>query len=303
MSRSRHRGARPSRVRTVPGPRLPARTVRPTPSESRTSTTPASTSPRRHTWSTAAATYMARTAAAEEIRICAETTLRDLGHGLAAPPEPASHGRLSGCGVSVDCQAGGVWPAYVGSPSELFEDADDAGGRVELEAVDAVAGTGGITVVHVVPTLAEGDQGQRPEVGGAVVAAGGERTGAQHVAQRVHAPGDVLEQAHAYEPGPDQRGERGVPGAADGQSGEERQREGGDAHQGEGAREPGHRGLGQQVGGVVVPRGRIVSEDPAEVGEQQSAQLAYRSGAVAVGGVGVSGPVAEGVMAAVGRDP
>jgi hypothetical protein len=65
---------------------------------------------------------------------------------------------------------------------------------------------------------AKREQNERPQVGGAVPAAGGERTGADHVAQRVDAPGDMLQQGDADQrscPGrliPYRYGECGSPG-------------------------------------------------------------------------------------------
>ena len=55
--------------------------------------------------------------------------------------------------------------------------------------------------------LAEGEQREGPQVGGAVVAPGSEGAGADHVAQRVDAPGDVLQQGDADQSGPQQGGQ------------------------------------------------------------------------------------------------
>jgi hypothetical protein len=46
----------------------------------------------------------------------------------------------------------------------------------------------------------KGQQGERPQVGGAVVETGGEGAGAEHVTQRVDAPGDVLEEGDTARP-------------------------------------------------------------------------------------------------------
>src|SRR5580692_9794872 len=103
-------------------------------------------------------------------------------------------------------QAGRGRPVHAGRPAEALEDADDAGGDIDLPGIGAMPGAGGIGMVHVVPALAEGEQGERPQVGGAVVPAGSEGPGADHVAQRVDAPGDVLEQGDADQSGTPQRG-------------------------------------------------------------------------------------------------
>jgi len=56
-------------------------------------------------------------------------------------------------------------------------------------------------------------ESEGPQVGRAVVAAGGEGAGADHVAQRVDAPRDVLQQGDADQPGPQQGGQRAMPAA------------------------------------------------------------------------------------------
>jgi len=109
-------------------------------------------------------------------------------------------------------EAGGGGPAHLGGPAEAFEDADQAGGDVDLAGVCAVPGAGRIGMVHVVPALPEREQGQTPQVSGTVVAAGGERAAAEHAAQRVDAPGDMLQHGDAHQPRPQQRGQGGAPG-------------------------------------------------------------------------------------------
>ena len=59
-----------------------------------------------------------------------------------------------------------------------------------------------------------------------VVAPGGEGAAAEHVAQRVDAPGDVLQHRDAHQPRPQQGGQGGAPGAANQPPGAERQGEG-----------------------------------------------------------------------------
>src|SRR5690242_4077238 len=76
--------------------------------------------------------------------------------------------RSPGCGLEFAGEAFGSGPADVGGPAEFLEGPDDAGGDVDLSALDAVAGAGGVGVVGVVPGLAHGGDGQRPEVGGLV---------------------------------------------------------------------------------------------------------------------------------------
>lgn len=96
-----------------------------------------------------------------------------------------------------------------GGPAEALEEADDNGGDVDLAGAGAMPGAGRVGVVAVVPAFPERDQGQRPPVGGAVIAAGGIRAGADKVAQRIDRPGDVLPQGDQGQPGSQQSGERG----------------------------------------------------------------------------------------------
>src|SRR5690242_7514659 len=98
-------------------------------------------------------------------------------------------------------QAGGDRPVHAGRPAEALEDANDGGGDIDLPGIGAMPGTGRIGMVHVVPALTEGEQRERPQVGGAVVAPGSERAGADDVAQRIDAPGDVLQQGDADQSG------------------------------------------------------------------------------------------------------
>src|SRR5579863_8310992 len=85
---------------------------------------------------------------------------------------PAGWGR-SGPGEAAGGEAGGVGPVHGGGPAEALEDADDGGGDVDLAGPGAVPGARRVRVVAVVPAFAEREQRERPQVGGAVIAAGG----------------------------------------------------------------------------------------------------------------------------------
>lgn len=85
------------------------------------------------------------------------------------------------------------------------------------------AGAGGVGVVEVVPALAEGEQGEGPQVGAPVVAPGAERALTDQVTERVHAPGDVVEQRDAHKSRPQQGGYAVHPRTADGPAHRERQ--------------------------------------------------------------------------------
>ena len=90
-----------------------------------------------------------------------------------------------------------------------------------------VLGTARERVVVVVPGLAE--TGQREPEDVRRIVAGLEAACAEEVADRVDAPGDVVDEEDAHEPGPQQRLEAGVQRAAPGEAGEERDRERRDA--------------------------------------------------------------------------
>jgi hypothetical protein len=100
------------------------------------------------------------------------------------------------------------------SPSRGARQPDQPGGGVRLAAVDAVLRAGRIRMAHVAPALAEGKDRERPQAGGPVTAAGGERPTAEQMAQRAHAPRDVLQQQDTHQPGPRQREHRGPQAAA-----------------------------------------------------------------------------------------
>ena len=164
-------------------------------------------------------------------------------------------------------------------------------------------GAAGIGMVHVVPALAEGEQSQRPQVGGAVVAASSEGAGADHMAQRVDAPGDVLQQGDADQSGPQQGGQRGVPATADGPAQGERQPERQDAPGRERRRDLPQGRVGRQVGGIALDWSGVVAQQPAHVRVGQTAKLPGQAGSVPVRRMRVARPVGERMMTPVDRDP
>ena len=164
-------------------------------------------------------------------------------------------------------------------------------------------GAGWIGMVHVVPAFAEGEQGERPQVGGAVVAASSEGAGADHVAQRVDAPGDVLQQGDADQSGPQQGGQCGVPAAADRPAQGERHPERHDAQGGERCRDRPHGRVGHQVRGIARGRGRVIAQQPANMRMGETAELPGQAGSVPVRRMRVTRPVGKGVMTAVDGDP
>src|SRR4051794_34696243 len=92
----------------------------------------------------------------------------------------------------------------VGRPAEALEQADQPVGRVELTRREAVLRRRRERMVRVVPALAERDERDGPVVAALVL--GLERALAVHVADRVDAPRRVVQQEHAHQAGPDERG-------------------------------------------------------------------------------------------------
>src|SRR5699024_6407559 len=121
-----------------------------------------------------------------------------------------------------------VGPAYLGGPTELFEDPDDPCGDVDLALEYTVAGAGGVGVVQVVPGLPEGGDRQPPHVAGTVAHL--EVLLAHSVADRVDRPCHVVQQCHAHQTGPEERGE-GTPPRHGHQATDERGRTEGDEHE------------------------------------------------------------------------
>src|SRR5690606_2966770 len=126
---------------------------------------------------------------------------------------------------------------------------DDGGADVDLPLEHAVPGAGRVGVVEVVPGLAEGRDGQPPDVPRLV--ADLELLLAEDVADRVDRPGDVVEQADAYERAPEERGQRALPGPGDQAADDGGQRDGGEGQRAEPAVQLHHVGVAAQVGGVL----------------------------------------------------
>ena len=121
-------------------------------------------------------------------------------------------------------------PDHVPGEPELLEDRDHERRGVEqpLPPTEAVACRPGEGVVVVMPRLAERGQREPGDVRRMVV--GLETAGAEEVAQRVDAPGDVVHEEDPHEPAPEQAasgaGERAREGpAGEGGDGEAEQHE------------------------------------------------------------------------------
>src|SRR5271154_1809858 len=104
-------------------------------------------------------------------------------------PAPAA-ALIAALTAAAGVPAGRSRPGHAGRPAEPLEDANDGGGDVHLPGIGAVPGAGRVGMVHVVPAFAEGEQGEGPQVGGTIPAAGSERTGADHAAQRGDGPAE-----------------------------------------------------------------------------------------------------------------
>src|SRR5829696_7931620 len=187
--------------------------------------------------------------------------------------------------------------------AELLQRPDDRVGGVGLEAAQAVAGGGRERVVAVVPALAERDHRDEPVVAALVLDR--ERPAAVHVADRVDAPGRVVEQEHAHEAGPDEGGEAGEQRAARERKAEhERDRQAEQRPQREVLVDPADRRVLAQVGREALGGGALALEQPAHVGVPEAGQhTAHALGVVRVRGVRVALLVGEGVVAAMVGDP
>ena len=192
-------------------------------------------------------------------------------------------------------------PADVGGPAEPLEQPDGARRDVQLAAVHAVPGAGRIGVVAVVPGLAHAQDRQRPEVGGPV--AGGVGPLADHVADRVDRPGDVVQQADPDQRGPEEGGQRAGPGPAE-QAAEHRRAEHREGHpERELPIDPDQVRIGQQVRRVLVLVGLLGVEQPAHVREPEALGQAGQRLTEPPGRVRVTVPVGEGVVPAVVGHP
>src|SRR5690242_20014424 len=103
----------------------------------------------------------------------------------------------------------GPRPADGGRPAQPLEEPDQPGAGVDLATQDAVPGAGRVRVVQVVPGLAHRQQRQPPDVAAAVAAL--ERPLPEGVADRVDRPGDVVQQPHPHQRGPEERGDGPLP--------------------------------------------------------------------------------------------
>ena len=171
--------------------------------------------------------------------------------------------------------------------------ADEPGAGIDLPAAQSMAGGSGEGVVVVVPRLAEGERCEPGEVAGVV--AGGERSPAEEVAQRVDAEGHVVEQEDAHGSAPQEAGE-----PADERAGqrEAESRTGGQAHhhpERERTADEAQVAIGEQVLGVAAGVWLVLAADhPAHVRVAESAQRAAPSGRIVrVWAVRVAGLVGE----------
>ncbi len=158
--------------------------------------------------------------------------------------------------------------------------------------------------MHVMPAFTQRQRRERPKVSSPVMPAGDEWPVTDQVAQRVHAPGHMLKQEDADQPGPEQRQQGGMtaeaaqdPADASGQ-GQRRYAQGG-----KGSRHRPHRPIGQQVGGIALLRRWITGEQPANMGVQRAPHLAARPGAEPVRRMRVARPIGERVVPPVRSHP
>src|ERR1700759_3198924 len=194
-----------------------------------------------------------------------------------------------------------VRPAHVVGPAQLLQRPDDARTGVELALQRAVPRAGRVGVVQVVPGLTE----RRDRHPGHVLrlVACLEFRRAERVADRVDRPGDVVQQRDPDQAGPEEGGQRALPGhppqAADKRREQQRDRDE--------PREPGIYRLdppvGEQVGGELLLRGLVRVEEPADMRVEQALGQRLRVIAVPPRGVRVALLVAVLVVPAVVRHP
>ena len=99
-----------------------------------------------------------------------------------------------------------VGPPDLGGPIPVVRRHAAVPPLVELAAIAAMSGHRRERVVAVAPGVAEARYGEPTDVGASIL--GPIRTLAEHVAERVDAPGDVVEKSDAHSPCP-QQGEEG----------------------------------------------------------------------------------------------
>jgi hypothetical protein len=155
----------------------------------------------------------------------------------------------------------------------------------------------------VVPGLAHCGERQPGEVLGLVL--GIERLAPEHVAERVDAVGDVMDEEDSHRPTPEKPGEAGPHGAPDRDPEPERHRQAEQRPYREGAIDEANHRVAEKVGSeaaLAAPVG--VDEQPANMGMDEPPQSAAPTGTVPhVGAVRVALLVGEGMVAAVIGDP
>ena len=219
-------------------------------------------------------------------------------------PVRVSHvGFVQGRFEPLGLQPLGLRPADVVGPAELLEHPDQAGRGVDLTAQHAVPRAGRVGVVQVVPGLAERQDRQRPEVRARSPSRVSNGRSPYHVADRVDGPGHVVQQADAHQPGPEERGQRALPGPGDQAADQRRHQQEASTSSGEQLVDPADVLVGDQVGREPVPVGQLTVEQPADVREEQALGQAQKPVAVAPRRVRVALLVGVRVVPAVVGDP
>ena len=158
-------------------------------------------------------------------------------------------------------------------------------------------------MVVVVPGLAHRRQRQPGEVARLVLGLIG--LAAEHVAERVDAVGDVVEDEHPHRAAPEHSGQPAEDLAADPPAEEEGDEEAGHRPEEEAAVDEAAHRVALEVGGEAVLAAALgVVEEPAHVGVVEALQRAAPAAAVSVvGAVGVALGVRAGVVLSVVGDP
>lgn len=185
--------------------------------------------------------------------------------------------------------------------AEGFEEQDDPVGEIDLKGGEAVSSGGWEGVVIVMPTLAEGREGDEPVI--AALVGGIVGPCAEDMADGIDTPGDVVSEENPGEAAPDPALPEAVPGLSDetlDQSGQEQSEA--DPKKEEAVDDAQHRIFGEVGGGGGALVG-VLGEDPADVGMPEPEEQGGGAGFAVVRGVRISGLVAILVVFPVSADP
>src|SRR5580692_8293983 len=226
---------------------------------------------------------------------------RPASSGDPGRPAPGHGAQLPGIAGLLAGQPVLVGPADVADPAGFLRQPDGPGRDVDLPLQDAMARAGRVGMVQVVPGLAEGQDRQPGDVPGLVPDL--ELLLAEGVADGVDRPGDVVQEGDPDQAGPEECGDRALPGHRPQSADQGRREQRGGDQPGEPPGDSRHVGVGEPVRAELLLRRDVAVEQPADVGEGEA--LGQRPDVVpeAPRGVRVALLVAVLVVPAVIGDP